>query len=51
MASVNLKQTFGKSVKAWRSLLGLSQEKLAERAGLHRTYICDIENGARNVSL
>ena len=31
--------------------MGLSQEKLAERADLHRTYICDIENGARNVSL
>jgi CheY-like chemotaxis protein len=31
--------------------LGVSQEELGGRAGLHRTYICDIERGARNVSL
>jgi len=42
---------FGISVRAWRGRLGLSQEELAERAGLHRTYVCDIERGARNVSL
>jgi CheY-like chemotaxis protein/DNA-binding XRE family transcriptional regulator len=42
---------FGKEVRAWRGRLGISQEELAERAGLHRTYISDIERGARNVSL
>lgn len=42
---------FGDSVKVWRQQLGISQEELAERAGLHRTYISDIERGARNISL
>ena len=42
---------FGKAVRARRLELELSQEKLAERAGLHRTYIADIERGERNISL
>jgi CheY-like chemotaxis protein len=42
---------FGVSVRTWRRRLGISQEALGGRAGLHRTYICDIERGARNVSL
>ncbi len=42
----------GQSVQKKRYELGLSQEELAQRAGLHRTYVSDIERGARrNVSL
>lgn len=48
---VDLQRQFGASVRAWRRRLGISQEELAGRAGLHRTYVCDIERGARNVSL
>jgi CheY-like chemotaxis protein/DNA-binding XRE family transcriptional regulator len=51
VAKVDVQKLFGTSVKAWRGRLGVSQEELAERAGLHRTYVCDIERGARNVSL
>lgn len=38
-------------MKTWRKRLGISQEELAERADLHRTYVSDVERGARNLSL
>ncbi len=44
-------RAFGSAVRRFRVSQGLTQEALAERAGLHRTYISDIERGARNVSL
>jgi len=42
---------FGVSVQKLRYGLGISQEELAERADLHRSYIADIERGARNPTL
>jgi two-component system, response regulator len=51
MANGDVQFRFGNTVKAFRSELGISQEELAGRSGLHRTYISDIERGARNVSL
>jgi transcriptional regulator with XRE-family HTH domain len=41
----------GKAIKQKRTALGLSQEKLAERANLHWTYVGGVERGERNVSL
>lgn len=41
----------GQAVRLYRSKLNISQEELAHRAELHRTYIADIERGARNVTL
>ena len=43
--------SFGRAVRERRISLGLSQEELADRAGLHRTYVGSIERGERNPSL
>ena len=42
---------FGLAVQKRRREMGLSQEKAAERAGIHRTYFADVERGTRNVGL
>ena len=39
------------TVKSLRASHGISQEMLAERAGLDRTYISDVERGQRNIGL
>jgi transcriptional regulator with XRE-family HTH domain len=41
----------GRVVQEKRSSLGISQEELARRSKLHRTYISDVERGSRSVSL
>ena len=48
---LDIKQRFGKAVRRRRRELDLSQEELAERAELHRTYLSDIERGEGNPSL
>jgi transcriptional regulator with XRE-family HTH domain len=42
---------FGQAVRKLRLAKGISQEKLAELAEIHRTYIGDVERGKRNIAL
>lgn len=44
-------EVFGDTLRAYRSRAGLSQEKLAAKAGLDRTYVGGVERGERNVAL
>lgn len=48
---VKVLKKFGAVIKAKRDALGISQEELADRAGLHRTYLGGVEQGRRNLSL
>ncbi len=48
---MTINEIFGKRVKDKRLELNLSQEKLANIADIDRTYLPDIENGKRNISL
>jgi len=51
MSETSITAQFGASVRSLRFRLGISQEELAERADLHRTYIAGIEAGGRNITL
>ncbi len=47
----DVRRRFGKNLKSIRQTKGISQEELADLAGLHRTYIGSVERGERNLSL
>jgi transcriptional regulator with XRE-family HTH domain len=49
--ATSVTQVFGSAVKTARLEKGLSQEQLAAKSGLDRTYISGVERGARNPSL
>lgn len=51
MSNMDILADFGQRIKALRSRSGMSQQTLAERCQLDRTYIGGIERGERNVSL
>ena len=48
---MTITQHFGKKVRHFRNLKKISQEKLADICGLHRTYIGSVERGERNITL
>ena len=48
---MDIVKVFGTNLKKYRTQKGISQEKFAEKCGLHRTYISDIECFKRSISL
>jgi transcriptional regulator with XRE-family HTH domain len=51
MNSENILEIFGRNVQKYRKKKEISQEKLAEIAGVHRTYVGMIERAEKNITL
>ena len=47
----NIRVTLAENIKLLRKEKGLSQERLAELAELHRTYVSSVERAERNISI
>ena len=50
-ATLNARKIFARNLKEIRASANLTQEELADFAGLHRTYIGSVERGERNISI
>ncbi|MFA4845490.1 MAG: helix-turn-helix transcriptional regulator [Patescibacteria group bacterium] len=48
---VDIQKKFGERLRELRKQKDLSQEEVALKSGLHRTYVSDVERGSRNISL
>ena len=48
---MDIRTRLGRNLRELRSAKGWSQEQFAFEAGIHRTYVSDIERGARNPSI
>jgi transcriptional regulator with XRE-family HTH domain len=48
---VDIRKRLGINLRRAREERGWSQEEFADRAGIHRTYVSDIERGARNPTI
>jgi transcriptional regulator with XRE-family HTH domain len=48
---VDVRARLGRNVRRLRAERGWSQEDYADRAGIHRTYVSDIERGRRNPTI
>jgi len=48
---MSIKLKVGQRIKELRNEIGISQEALANKADIDRTYVTDVENGRRNISI
>ncbi len=51
LPGMDIKLKIGQRIRVLRKDIGLSQEALALKAEVDRTYVTDVENGRRNVSV
>jgi len=50
-AKPDVRERLGFAIKSRREEFGLTQEDLADKAGMNRTYLSDVERGSRNICL
>jgi len=48
---MSIKVKVGQRIKELRNEIGISQEALGNKAEIDRTYVTDVENGRRNISI